>query len=150
MKYAYQMHATPSISEKADIIITNSYPQANKGVPWWCAIDSLREGGSAVGIHQFPLGNDGLHSFLEDRDWWNRIQGYPHRPWPVPQAGQIIIFDPHPTKWDTLQVNENVRFISSWDHTLKRLVSFHGEDATVAVYPNAKLQFDPNMNPLIL
>jgi hypothetical protein len=31
---------------------------------------------------------------------------------------------------------------------LRRLEELHGEDASVAVYPSAKLQFDAERNPL--
>lgn len=150
VKFAYKMHSTPTPNEKSDVVITNSYPQANKGVAWSGAIDSLREGGTAVGIHKFPLGNFGRYAFLEDRDWWNRQQGYPDRPWPVKQASNILICDPKPTKWDVLQINDKVQFTTTWEQTLKKLISVHGEDASVIIYPYAQLQFNPKKHRLMI
>jgi len=47
-----------------------------------------------------------------------------------------------------LAYDERVEWKTDWGEVLQRLVELHGEAASVAVYPSAKLQFDAEKNPL--
>jgi hypothetical protein len=47
-----------------------------------------------------------------------------------------------------LAYSDRVSWMTEWDSVLQRLVEIHGEEASVAVYPSGKLQFDSAKNPL--
>jgi hypothetical protein len=47
-----------------------------------------------------------------------------------------------------LGYDERVEWKNAWRDVLQRIIELHGEEASVAVYPSAKLQFDAKKNPL--
>jgi len=130
-------------------VVVNAYPIANQGIDWSGAIDSLREGGTAIAISQHPLGLAAVH-YHEERKlwWWSRLQGYPNRPWPIPQAGQVIVYTRLVTMKEKLQYSDKVEWMTNWSEVLSRLAA-HGDKASALVYHN-KLQFNPDKTPLVL
>ena len=148
VRRCHEAHASRTAPE-SDVVVVNAYPQADQDIDWWGAQGSLREGGTAVAIHHFPSGNALLH-YLEEKMGapWERMQGNPNRRWPVKQAGHVIVYTNRLSRSQMLGYDERVEWMTDWGAVLKRLEMLHGEEASVAVYPSAKLQFDREKNPL--
>ena len=144
---AHDSRAAP----KSDVVVVNAYPQADQDIDWWGARESLREGGTAVAVHHFTMGNALLHYRGEQMGApWRRIQSYPSRRWPVEQAGNAIVYTGRPSKRQMLAYDDKVAWLTEWEQVLGRLREAHGEEASVAVYPSGKLQFDSAKNPLTI
>jgi hypothetical protein len=79
---------------------------------------------------------------------WRRIQGQHRNRWPVEQAENTIVYTNRLSKRHMLAYGDRVSWMTEWDSVLQRLVEIHGEEASVAVYPSGKLQFDSAKNPL--
>jgi hypothetical protein len=47
-----------------------------------------------------------------------------------------------------LAYDDRIEWLTDWDEVLKRLKETHGEEASVAVYPYGKIQFDATKYPL--
>jgi len=150
VKACYAVHASKPAG-KADVVVVNAYPQADQDIDWWGAEESLREGGTAVAVHHFTPGSALLHYRAEQLGApWNRMQGYPSRRWPVEQAGNIIVYTNRRSRRQMLYYNDRVEWTTDWDSVLRRLRELHGDDASVAVYPCAKIQFNGDRYPLVL
>ena len=148
VKDCYEAHATKPI-KKADIVLVNAYP--SESISWWGAQASLREGGTAVAIHQYQLGNQILHYRTELMDGpWLRMAGYPKRRWPVKQAENIIVYTKRLSKRHMLSYSDKVEWKTEWDMVLSMLKEIHGKDALVVIYPCPSLQFDPESLPLLI
>jgi nickel-dependent lactate racemase len=114
-----------------------------------CYKESLREGGTAVAVHRFTAGKALLHYRAEHMGApWQRICGYPSKRWPVKQAGRIIVYTDRLSKRQMLAYDDRIEWLTDWDEVLKRLKETHGEEASVAVYPCGKIQFDAGKYPL--
>ncbi len=151
VQLGYKMHSTPSLNKKADIVIVNAYPQADQGIDWWGAQDSLREGGTAIAIHHFQLGRAHLHYRQERMErQWKRRQGYPDRRWPVKQADNIMVYVDTLSRDHMLDYHDRVEWMTRWEDIIDKLQQLHGDTAQVAVYPCGKIQFNPIRFPLIL
>ncbi len=150
VKSCYSAHASRPAG-KADTVVVNAYPQADQDIDWWGAEDSLREGGTAIAVHNFTPGSALLHYRAEQLGApWNRIRGQYPRRWPVKQAGHIIVYTNRLSRRHILQYDDRVEWITDWDVVLKRLRELHGDEASVAVYPFGKIQFNGNKYPLVL
>jgi len=148
VKACYKAHDTKA-APKSDVTIINSYPQADQDIDWWGARASLREGGTAIGVHHFMMGRALLHYRGEQMGApWARTQGYPRRNWPVKQAENTIVYTDRPSKRQSLAYDERVEWLTDWTTILGRLIELHGDDATASVYPCGKIQFDSNESPL--
>jgi nickel-dependent lactate racemase len=151
VRLGYKMHSAPSPTKKADIVIVNAYPQADQGIDWSGAQESLREGGTAIAIHHFTLGRAHLHYRGERmRSQWRRLQGYPGKRWPVKQANNVMVFSDKLSRSHILDYDDRVEWATSWDAIIDKLQTLHGNDARVAVYPCGKIQFNPDDYPLII
>ena len=64
------------------------------------------------------------------------------------QAGNVIVYTNRLSKRQMLGYDNEVEWTTEWGVVLRRLEELYGEDASVAVYPSAKLQFDAERNPL--
>lgn len=149
VRLGYKMHATPIPHEKSDIVIVNAYPQADQGIDWWGAQESLREGGTAVALYHFPLGRAYLHYRQERMDGqWRRLQGYPEKWWPVTQAHNIIVYTDTLSRKHMLEYHDRVEWVTRWDRLIDKLTQVHGDEATVTMYPCGPLQFNPTRYPL--
>jgi hypothetical protein len=141
----------PSLNKKADIVIVNAYPQADQGIDWSGAQESLREGGTAVAIHHFLLGPAYLHYRQERMEGqWRRLQGYPERRWPVKQANNIMVFTDRLSRRHMLGYQDSVEWATRWDVIIDQLKKLHADEARVAIYPCGKIQFNPIRFPLII
>jgi hypothetical protein len=86
------MHSAKQPAHTADVVVVNAYPIANQGIDWAGARASLKDGGSAIVIHQHPRGFAVVHYHEERNWWWARLQGYPDQVWPVTQAQHIKVY----------------------------------------------------------
>jgi len=66
----------------------------------------------------------------------------------VKQADRILVYTDRLSKRQMLAYDERVEWLTDWDDVLDLLKEIHGEEASVAVYPYGKIQFDANKNPL--
>ncbi len=148
VKTCYEAHDSRT-APKSDVVIVDAYPQADQDIDWWGARESLRDGGTAVAVHHFTMGSALLHYMQEKMGApWRRMQGYPSKRWPAEQAGNIVVYTNRLSKRQMLAYDERVEWKTDWGEVLQRLIELHGEAASVAVYPSAKLQFDAEKNPL--
>ena len=148
VRTCYEAHDSRS-AEKSDVVVVNAYPQADQDIDWWGAQESLRDGGTAVAVHRFTPGRALLHYRAEQRGAsWQRICGYPSRRWPVKQAGRILVYTDRLSRRQMLTYDDRVEWLTSWDDVLRLLLQIHGDEATVAVYPYGKIQFDSRKSPL--
>jgi hypothetical protein len=130
-------------------VIVNAYPQADQGIDWWGARESLREGGTAVAVHHFTMGNALLHYMSEKMGaTWRRMGGYERRSWPVKQAENTIVYTNRTSKRMMLSLDNRIEWRTDWESVLERMTDLHGDDASVAVYPCGKIQFDSDKYPL--
>lgn len=157
VRFSYKLHSTPIPNKKADIAVVNSYLQAQQGIDWWPANSALREGGTAVGIHLYTPGWRLTHYSVESfgigsypDGYWARIKGYPGRPWPVKQAGRIMVWSEKIARRNVLRYSEKVEWIPEWGRIVEELKAIHDKDATVMVFPCSRVQFDPAKAPLVL
>ena len=81
---------------------------------------------------------------------WNRIQGHYRGRWPVKQAGNIIVYSNRLSRRQMLQYDDRVEWKIDWNAVLRRLREIHGDNASVAVYPCGKIQFNRSRYPLVL
>jgi nickel-dependent lactate racemase len=155
VKYSYDLHSTKVGNKKADVVVVNSYLQAQQGIDWWPASSTLGEGGTAVGIHLYTPGwrltHYSVESFGSGSDgYWARMEGYPRRLWPVKQAGKIMVWSEKIAKRNMLRLSEKVEWIPEWQRIVKQLEAVHGENASAMVFPCSRVQFDPSKAPLVL
>lgn len=157
VKYSYGIHSTYLPNKKADIVVVNSYLQAQQGIDWWPARSMLREGGTAVGIHLYTQGWRLTHYLVESFGGssypdgnWARLEGYPGRLWPVEQAGRIIVWSERIAKRNMLRYSWRVEWMAEWPRILEELKADHGEDVEVMVFPCSRVQFNPSEAPLAL
>lgn len=136
-------------AKKSDIVVVNAYPQADQDIDWSGAQESLRDGGTAVAVHHFVAGSGLLHYRAEQMGApWKRICGYPDRSWPVKEADRILVYTDRLSRRQMLGYDERVEWLVDWSEIIKRLEEIHGEEASVAVYPYGKIQFDATQYPL--
>ena len=148
VKRCYVAHDSKT-APRSDIVIVNAYPQADQGIDWWGARESLRKGGTAVAVHHFAMGNALLHYMSEKMGaLWRRMGGYERRSWPVKQAENTIVYTNRVSKRMMLSLDDRVEWRTDWESVLERMTDLHGDDASVAVYPCGKLQFDSDKYPL--
>lgn len=152
VKFCYKMHSTKPMNKKADIVVSNSYPQAYHSISWAGISDSLREGGTAVSIHLHPLGKlirhygrDVLYGYL-----WQLERGFPNSSWPAGRASNAIVFDERPSMRAKLELSPRVEWIKDWPSVIERLQAIHGDDARVAFYPCGPLHFNPEKKPMVI
>jgi len=146
----YSAHNSES-AKKSDIVVVNAYPQADQDIDWSGAQESLREEGTAVAVHHFVAGSRLLHYRAEQMGApWKRICGYPDRSWPVKQADRTLVYTDRLSRRQMLGYDERVEWLLDWSKIIKRLEEIHGEEASVAVYPYGKIQFDATKYPLYI
>jgi len=144
----YEAHNSTS-APLSDVVIVNAYPQADQDIDWWGAQESLREGGTVVAVHRFTAGRALLHYRAEQMGApWQRICGYPTRRWPVKQADRVLVYTDRLSKRQMLTYDDRVEWYTDWNKVLEELKTVHGEEASVAVYPYGKIQFDAAKSPL--
>ena len=136
-------YLTPKAQRK-DIVIANTYakvPEAGIGVR--IAVPSLSDkGGDIVLIANAPQGQC-VHYLLGV--WGKKVQaplGSVVSPLPS-NVNHLIVYNEYPemVSRQYLEQSEKVLMMENWNEVLGTLQSFHKGDVSVAVYPNADIQY---------
>ena len=136
-------HYLATQAQDMDIVIANAYVKAGEanGVSR-SAVDSLtKNGGDIVVIGNSPEG--GISHYLMGR-WGRTIGGKLSMKRPIAsQINHYIFYSQYPAKTSVIDVEPEGKalLISRWDDVVQTLQEFHGEHATVAVYPSADIQY---------
>ena len=69
---------------------------------------------------------------------------------PIEHAKNILVLNNFMDKNKRVQFDESVEFFDSWSKVLNRVEDLHGDSASVAVFPTAAFQFNPEKYPLII
>jgi nickel-dependent lactate racemase len=152
VKHCYKMLSAHPPNKSADIVVCNAYP--HDGYAFNGAEETLKEGGTVVAIGDWVQGRT-LHYMVETVplkgtvDYWQRLQGYPYRRWPVKKAGHIMTYSPKVAKSHVLMYHPNVEWETDWKQILSKLQKIHGDSARVVVYTGS-LGFNPDKWPLII
>ena len=142
VEYAKQVLTTLP-EEDADVVVANSYPgEAAKAT--WAPNASLREGGTAVIIHNYIQGSVHHNIYGQfGRDYggpMGRILD-PEKPSsPVRKAGKVIYVGKWHSKRD---MNPSTVWVKTWPEALELLRQDHKDNTKVAVYPYCALQMPP-------
>jgi nickel-dependent lactate racemase len=142
IEYAKDVLTTEPVQE-ADIVVANSYP-GEMGKASWAPKASLREGGTAVIIHNYVQGSIHHHIYGQfGKDYGghlNRNEGRGPVNSPFPKAGKVIIVNKWHSKRD---MNPATTLVREWTEALEMLKGEHDAHAKVAVYPYCALQMPP-------
>lgn len=155
VKACYEAHSTKVPNKKYDIIVSDSYPQAGSEGLRWCdgADNVLRDGGTAVNVCiSIPEGYYITH-YTDEAVRGGMIKfmtQHSAKEWPIKQAGHTLVFDNIMDMHEKMQFDERVEFYDRWTTITKRLNEIHGNKASVAVFPTAAFQFNPEKYPLII
>lgn len=155
VRSCYESHSTKVPNKKFDIVVACSYPQAGNEGLRWCdgANDILRDAGTAVNICISPPEGYYLTHYLSEAVGGVLLKFLKQeraRQWPIEQAEHVIVLDDLMDMHERIQFDERVEFVDKWASVIRRLREIHGDKATVAVFPTAAFQFNPNKYPLMI
>jgi nickel-dependent lactate racemase len=140
--YAKEVLTTEPVKE-ADIVVANSYP-GEMGKASWAPNTSLKEGGTAVIIHNYVQGTVHHNVYgqfgIDFGGHLNRNEGRAPTKSPFPKAGKVIIVNRYHSKRD---MNPSTTWVKEWPEALEMLKGEHGASAKVAVYPYCAIQMPP-------
>ena len=144
VKQAKHLYATP-IAGDCDIVVTNAYPIENqiaKGI--WPANLSLKEGGLAVVVVQSVEGQ--AAHYLGGRfgtDYGGKMWGGLPQQLLVPKARRLLVCSEFlaQSDLDMLGPADQVVPCATWGEVLIHLQAAYPQDAKVAVYPYAAIQY---------
>jgi nickel-dependent lactate racemase len=142
VEYAKEVLTTEP-AQGADVVVANSYP-GEMGKASWAPNASLREGGTAVIIHNYVQGRVHHNVYGQfGKDYGGHLNRHGGRgpvDSPFPKAGRVIIVNKFQSKRD---MNPSTTSIREWPEALEMLKREHGARARVAVYPYCALQMPP-------
>ena len=129
--------------KEMDVVVANSYP-GEAGKASWAPRTSLREGGTAVIIHNYVQGSVHHNVYGQfGRKHGGHLGRFPRpspRASPFPKAGRVIYVGQWHSKRD---MNPATNWVRSWGEALEILEQEHGENTKAAVYPYCALQMPP-------
>jgi nickel-dependent lactate racemase len=136
-------YLTQKVTEK-DIVIANmSSPNNVTSVGLHISFPAVgSHGGDLVLIANYPDGH--VPHYLGGR-WGNNTWAVQHRRVQIPEKiNRLIVYNEYPhmgSDW----FDDDIKIIccSKWDEVLQLLQVTHGDNSTVAVYPNAEIQYCP-------
>ncbi|MFC1871771.1 lactate racemase domain-containing protein [Chloroflexota bacterium] len=127
----------------SDIVIANSYAKVTEAVTaFLMTAGSVKEGGDFVLIANSPYGQ--VAHYL-DGHWGTTTGGRKaglSLPLP-PNINHLIVYTEYPdiAGMGFFEKSDRVLQLSNWDDITRILREFHGDKATVSVYPNADIQY---------
>ena len=137
VKDARSHYLTP-MAENKDIVIGNAYAKASEaGTTIKTASMSVTpEGGDLVLIANAPAGQ--VPHYMLGR-WGSTYTGRikSHIP-PIPHVKHVIRYNEYP---DKVSAGNKAIAVTNWNDAINLLKKFHGDKATVAVYPSADIQY---------
>jgi nickel-dependent lactate racemase len=136
-------YLTPMAKDK-DIVVVNTYARVNEaGIGAELAFPSVsHKGGDVVLICNAPQGQV-VHYLL---GWWGKRLGGCMKRFEISipeHINHLIVYTEYPDipGLGCFEQSDKVIMISKWDDVLLTLKNFHKDDATVAIYPNADIQY---------
>ena len=132
--------------QEMDIVVANNYTRANEAqIGMWPAYQSVKRDGSIVLIADAPDGEInhwifGKHGKGRGARLWNPVRH------PLQKGKRLIIYSPYKERSHDMKVGhpEQTVWIREWDEVIKILKSEHGNDAKVAVLPDATMGIPEN------
>ncbi len=141
LEAAKRHYLTPQAKAK-DIVIANTFAKDNEAVSGLSvAFPSVKPGGDVVLIANVPEGQ-ATHYLMGP--FGNSIAGKLKLQKKVPpNVKRLIFFNEYPelAARHYLEDTDRVVMLSDWSEVLNLLKQSHGEQAKVAVYPNADIQY---------
>jgi len=136
-------HYLATQGQDYDIVIANAYVKAGEaGGVTRSAADSLnKNGGDIVVIANSAEG--GVNHYLMGK-WGRTIGGKLSMSRSIaPQINHYVFYNEYPAKNSIINVEpkEKALLLGKWDEVVQALVDFHGDNARVAVYPSADIQY---------
>jgi nickel-dependent lactate racemase len=130
-------------AENKDVVVANMYAKAMEArIGIRTSVSLAQKGGSLVLIANAPEGQASHYLF---GPWGRvnpggRIKTVPTLP---PNVDRLIIYSEYPdiAGFGNLEPAEKVLHLSSWSDVIKTLQGVHGNNASVAVYPNSDTQY---------
>jgi nickel-dependent lactate racemase len=144
LELAKTHYLTPQAKDK-DIVIANTFAKANEAISGLLiAFPSVKQsGGDVVLIANAPEGQ-ATHYLMGP--FGNSIAGQLRLQMKVPsKVNRLIIYSEYPelASRNYLEDTDRVVMLSDWSEVIKLLKQSHGNQAKVAVYPNADIQYCP-------
>lgn len=149
VKLARKVYATETPGE-VDIVVANAYGKANEGQLVTDIGSKLlkKEGGDEVIICNIPEGQ--ICHYLE-RSFGKSIGGrlWEPRTRLPPRTKRMIVLGPYVDRagLDWIGPPELITLVSSWAEILDMLKMSYGDNARVAVIPDATIQYFPELSP---
>jgi nickel-dependent lactate racemase len=141
---AAKKHYLTPLSKEKDIVIANTYAKANEAVSGLSvAFPSVKDGGDVVLIANAPEGQ-ATHYLMGP--FGNNIAGKLKLQKKVPpNVKRLIYFNEYPdlASRHYLEDTDRVVMLDKWAEVLRILRQDFGKQASVAVYPNADIQYCP-------
>jgi nickel-dependent lactate racemase len=139
-------YLTPVVSDK-DIVIANTFAKANEfNSGLLIAFPSVsKRGGDVILIANAPEGQ-ATHYLMGP--FGNTIAGQLKLQMKVPRnVNRLIIFNEYPelASRNYLEDTDKVMMLDSWSEVIKLLKQSHVNQAKVAVYPSADIQYCPSL-----
>jgi len=142
VKFAKQVLTTVP-EEEMDIVVANSYP-GEAGKATWASNTSLRDGGTAVIIHNYTQGSVHHNIYGQfGRDYggpMGRVPDPSKPSSPVRKADRVIYVGQWHSKRD---MNPSTIWVKTWSEALEILRRNHNANTKIAVYPYCALQMPP-------
>jgi len=142
VKFAKQVLTTVP-EEEMDVVVANSYP-GEAGKATWATNASLKEGGTAVIIHNYTQGSVHHNIYGQfGRDYggpMGRVPDPSKPSSPVRKAGRVIYVGQWHSKRD---MNPSTIWVKTWSEALEILRRNHNANTKIAVYPYCALQMPP-------
>jgi nickel-dependent lactate racemase len=129
--------------KEMDVVVANSYP-GEMGKALWAPRASLKEGGTAVIVHNYVQGSIHHNVYGQfGRDYGGHLRRFRSEgpvASPFPEAGRVLYVGRWHSKRD---MNPTTTWVRTWAEALEVLKGDHGKDAKVAVYPYCAIQMPP-------
>jgi lactate racemase len=146
VKEAKPHYRTPRVAGK-DIIISNAYAKSNEaGIALGAALPMLKTGGKpgtdVVVLANAPEGQ--IPHYLLGR-WGKNSAGLLVSPGPLQcpsNVNQILVYSEYPHPGSSYWAEDpRIKYLTRWEDVLHALQKVHGDEASVAVLPDATNQY---------
>ena len=133
-------HTTPTRDK--DIVIANTFAKVSEAaIGLKTAVSVDERGGDLVLIANAPEGQV-VHYLLGS--FGRTIGGRLRLQLPIPpQVNHLLLYTEYPdiAGMGYFEESPKIMLMKTWDDVLRALQEFHGDNATVAVYPNSDIQY---------
>jgi nickel-dependent lactate racemase len=135
-------YLAPKATDK-DIVIANAYVKASEagGVTRGAAVSLKESGGDIVVVANSPSGH--VNHYLMG-SWGRTIGGRMNMKHPIdPKINHYLYYSQYPEMSSVINIEPpgKTQLISDWGNVVQTLKEYHGDSASVAVYPSADIQY---------